>query len=152
MAARGRKPKLTIVKEVMGNPGGRPLNKSEPKIEPGIPEPPEFLGKIALEEWHRRANKLFKMGVLTELDSATLAAYCTAYETFHKAQAELNHADLIVKTSNGTKIQNPLVGIRNKAANDMKTYAAEFGMTPVARTKITATEQKDKDEAEKFFG
>jgi hypothetical protein len=45
---------------------------------------------------------------------------------------------LMIKTSNGNAIQNPLVGTANKAAADMVRYAAEFGMTPSARVNTTA--------------
>ncbi len=43
---------------------------------------------------------------------------------------------LMIKTSNGNAIQNPLVGTANKAASDMVRYAAEFGMTPRARVRL----------------
>ena len=43
---------------------------------------------------------------------------------------------LMIKTSNGNAIQNPLVGAANKAAADMMRYVAEFGMMPSARTRI----------------
>ncbi len=38
---------------------------------------------------------------------------------------------LMIKTTNGNPIQNPLVGIANRAMVDMVRYAAEFGMTRV---------------------
>jgi P27 family predicted phage terminase small subunit len=43
---------------------------------------------------------------------------------------------LMIKTSNGNAIQNPLVGTANKAASDVVRYAAEFGMTPSARVRL----------------
>jgi P27 family predicted phage terminase small subunit len=44
---------------------------------------------------------------------------------------------LIVKTKSGNLIQNPLVGAANKAMADMVRYAAEFGLTPSARTRVS---------------
>ncbi len=44
---------------------------------------------------------------------------------------------LIVMTKSGNLIQNPLVGTANKAMADMVRYAAEFGMTPSARTRVS---------------
>jgi P27 family predicted phage terminase small subunit len=149
--AAGRKPKATVLKLVTGNPGGRALNLKEPKIAPSIPKPPEFLGEIAIKEWQRLAPLLYKMQVLTEVDSTTLAAYCAAYETFYRAELELRDVKLVVKSGNGSLYQHPLVGIRNTAAKDMKVYAAEFGMTPSARSKITTAEPKKDDPAEKYF-
>jgi P27 family predicted phage terminase small subunit len=45
---------------------------------------------------------------------------------------------LMIKTTNGNAIQNPLVGTAHKAAADMVRYAVEFGMTPSARSRINA--------------
>ena len=77
---------------------------------------------------------------------AALAAYCTACARWVQAEraiAEMGKRDmltggLLIKTSNGNAIQNPLVGTANKAASDMVRYAAEFGMTPSARANTTA--------------
>ena len=40
----------------------------------------------------------------------------------------------------GHMIQNPLVGVANKAMNDMVRFAAEFGMTPAARSRVSVSE------------
>lgn len=155
----GRKPKPTHLKLVTGNPGKRSLPKREAKTKPALPKPPPFLTADAVEEWNRIARQLFNLGVLAEIDRAALAAYCQAYGRWAQAEkalkqmAERDHltGGLMIKTSNGNAIQNPLVGTANKAASDMMRYAAEFGMTPSARSRITATppEQEDRDE---FFG
>src|SRR5690606_29056981 len=48
----------------------------------------------------------------------------------------LRGSELVVWTGNGNLIQNPLVGISRRAAADMLRFAAEFGMTPSARSRI----------------
>jgi phage terminase small subunit len=45
---------------------------------------------------------------------------------------------LIKSQGNGDAIQNPLLGIARRAANDMVRYAGEFGMSPAARARIRA--------------
>lgn len=45
-------------------------------------------------------------------------------------------SELVVWTGNGNLIQNPLVGVSRRAAADMLRFAAEFGMTPSARSRI----------------
>jgi len=57
------------------------------------------------------------------------------------AKDELNAA-LMIKTTSGNAIQNPLVGIANKAKADMVRYAVEFGMTPSARSRVTANPEE----------
>ena len=59
----------------------------------------------------------------------------------------------MIKTTNGNAIQNPLVGTANKAATDMVRFAAEFGMTPSARSRINVTPPGEgaEDPAARFF-
>ena len=107
------------------------------------------------------ASWLHKIGLLSEVDRAALAAYAQAYGRWVQAEraiARMAEKDqltggLMIKTSNGNAIQNPLVGTANKAASDMMRYAAEFGMTPSARTRIEPqASDKNADPADRFFG
>lgn len=153
---RGRKPKPTHLKLVTGNPGRRKLNEREPKPELLRPMPPEHLSDEAKVEWGRVIDELFAIGLVTKLDRAALAAYCQAYGRWAQAEKALAAADLVVETSNGNAVQNVLVGIANKAMADMVRYAAEFGMTPSARSRIEATPKEPakgrKDDPAQFFG
>jgi P27 family predicted phage terminase small subunit len=158
---RGRKPKPTHLKLVKGNPGKRPINEREPVPTNKLPSPPAFLADEAKVEWGRVSEELYRIGVLTDIDRAALAAYCQAYARWAAAEKAINAmaaADLVAgglltSTSNGNKIQNPLVGIANKAAADMVRYAAEFGMTPSARSRIKAEGRDEKDDpAAQYFG
>ena len=142
----GTKPKPTHLKLVTGNPGKRTLNRKEAKAKASIPVAPHHLTADAVEEWNRVATELYNLGILSEIDRAALAAYAMAYGRWVQAEraiAKMAEKDqltggLMIKTSNGNAIQNPLVGTANKAAADMMRYAAEFGMTPSARSRIAA--------------
>ena len=48
---KGRKPTPRNLKIVRGNPGKRPMGAREPQPEVNVPEPPDFLGKIAKEHF-----------------------------------------------------------------------------------------------------
>jgi P27 family predicted phage terminase small subunit len=142
----GRKPKPTHLKLVTGNPGKRPLPQAEAKVAPARPSPPPHLSDEAKVEWGRVSEDLFKVGLLSDVDRAALAAYCQAYARWVQAERAITEmakrdqltGGLMIRTSNGNAIQNPLVGTVNKAAADMVRYAAEFGMTPSARSRINA--------------
>lgn len=158
---RGRKPTPTHLKLVTGNPGKRKLNAREPMPARSMPEPPPHLAEEAKAEWARISEELYRLGLLTKADRAALAAYCQSYARWVKAEsavAKMAERDeltggLMIKTTNGNAIQNPLIGIANKAMGDMMRYAAEFGMTPSARSRITANpNDEDKDPAAEFFG
>jgi P27 family predicted phage terminase small subunit len=157
---KGRKPTPTYLKLVTGNPGRRPL-KARAEPQGGVPRPPAVLGADAVAEWRRVAVKLSRLGLLATIDRAALAAYCQAYGRWVAAERALAlmaerdpvTAGLLIKTSNGNAIQNPLVGIANKAAAAMVRYAAEFGMTPSARSRVEgAPEGRNGDAAAaKYF-
>jgi P27 family predicted phage terminase small subunit len=156
----GRKPKPTQLKLVTSNPGKRTLNRKEAKTKAATPAPPAHLTADAVEEWNRVATELFNLGILSEIDRAALAAYAMTYGRWVQAEraiARMAEKDqltggLMIKTSNGNAIQNPLVGTANKAAADMMRYAAEFGMTPSARSRISAEPPEEGgDSADRFF-
>ena len=123
MATRGRKPVPSAIKLIQGNPGRRPINKREPKPKPKVPSPPSALKGEALREWKRITKVLGPMWMLSDLDRAVLAAYCTAYARWKAATDGITaaakstgHGGLLVETRNGNLIQNPLVGIQRRAA------------------------------------
>ena len=144
MSTRGRKPTPTHLKLVRGNPGKRAINHAEPKPEVVLPSPPAELSEDALAEWNRVAGELHHLGILTAIDRAVLAAYAQAYGRWvqaERAAAKMAEKDqmtggLMIRTTNGNAVQNPLIGVANKAMADMVRYAAEFGMTPSARSRI----------------
>lgn len=157
----GRKPKPTVLKLVTGNPGRRKLNAAEAKLPPARPKPPEWLNDIAQAEWDRIIGELYEGGLMTNVDTYALCAYCMAVARWRMAEQALkrmgdqdptNHA-FMVRTSKGTAIQNPLVGIANQARDAMVRLAAEFGMTPSARSRVTAVPPNDAnpDPADEFF-
>lgn len=153
---RGPKPSPTNVKMVMGNPGKRPLPQNEPRPKSGKPCAPAHLNEDAKLEWVRVERELESLGILSGLDRAAFAAYCQAYGRWVQAERTLskmnNQAEgLVIKTSNGNMIQNPLVGIANKAMADMVRYAAEFGMTPSARSRVSVGDQEGDDPADEFL-
>jgi P27 family predicted phage terminase small subunit len=159
---RGRKPTPTTLRLVKGNPGRRPVNDGEPNVHSGIPSPPAELNEYARTEWKRVARHLRHSGLLSPIDRAALAAYCQSYGVWRQAEqalARMAAADpttqgLLIRTSNGNAVQNPLLGIANKARSDMVRFAAEFGMTPSARSRVTADKEqgaKQQDPARKYF-
>lgn len=146
MAIRGVKPRPTYLKLLEGNPGKRALPANEPKPEPlkVVPDPPSHLSPEAREEWARLAPVMVAQRLLTAIDVGAFASYCQAYGrwvqaeraiTKMRARDELTDA-LMIRTTGGNAIQNPLVGVANRAHELMLKTAIEFGMTPSARTRV----------------
>lgn len=144
MGARGPKTKPTALKLAEGNPGKRALPRNEPKPPPALPDPPDFLNEYAREEWDRVAETLFRVGTLTRIDQSMLACYCTAFARWRQAEEDLERMaqsdpsthGTVIRTKKGNLVQNPLVGVANTARLHMQRLAAEFGLSPSARTQI----------------
>lgn len=156
MSIRGAKPTPTNIKLLLDNPGQRPLQKNEPQPRAARPKPPAHLNDDAQQEWERVIDELVSVGIMSGLDRAALGAYCQAYGRWAQAERALakmsNQADgLIIKTVSGNMIQNPLVGVANKAMADMVRYSAEFGMTPSSRSRISALDADGYDPADEFL-
>jgi P27 family predicted phage terminase small subunit len=126
-----------------GNPGKRPMNKSEPRPEPMVPECPRELGPVARQEWDRLAGELGKLKILTALDRAALAAYCGAYALWAEATEAIQKYGTMVKSPTGYPVQSPYVSIANRQAEIMMRIASEFGFTPASRSRISTPLRED---------
>jgi len=133
----GRKALPTNLKLLKGTMRTGRLNLDEPTPDVEVPEPPAFLATEALEEWCRITPLLVKLGIISQIDRTALAAYCQTYGRWAQAEAAIIKAGLLSKTINGNIIQSPLLGIANRAMEIMRSYLAEFGMTPASRYKIS---------------
>jgi P27 family predicted phage terminase small subunit len=137
----------THLRLLRGNPGKRAIKpEPEPPVPDKPPEPPLFLSEDAKNEWWRVAPELHALGLLTILDHMPLAAYCEAYSRWvvaerllaTEAENDPETKGLTICGSSGSPIQNPLLKIARNAAADMVRFAGEFGMTPVARSHLSA--------------
>ena len=156
---KGPSPKPTNLKVLEGNPGKRPLSLNEPQPKPALPLCPNFLKGAAKKEWQRLSPELYTLGLLSLIDRAALAAYCSAYGMWVEVEHELMQMrksnkelamlkkkyperniqsanGLVRQTSNGNWIMEPLLGVRKQALEQMHKFLTEFGMTPASRTRI----------------
>jgi P27 family predicted phage terminase small subunit len=141
----GPPPTPSYLKLLRGNPGKRPLNKGEPQptIADVPPEPPPFLSNYAVEEWRRVAPELHRLRLLTSIDATLFAVYCESFADWRSASevvAAMAAEDpathgLLVPSKSGD-VANPIVAVVSNAARAMLRFAGEFGLTPVARTRI----------------
>ena len=138
MAQRGRKPKPTAIKELEGNPGKRPLNTMEPTPPNVSIHCPQYLLPDARKEWKRLAPILIQMGLLTAADVVPFAAYCTAFARWKEAEEEISRHGSIYKDNEGRIRPNPYIAIANQQLKEIKSFAAEFGLTPSNRSAMIA--------------
>ena len=148
----GPPPKPTALKVLAGNPGRRPLNRREPRIvSKSPPRCPSHLNADARREWRRIVRWYRACGLLTLLDRAALTGYCQHYSRAVKADRSIEKTGLLIKTSQGNVIQNPLVGISNHSWSQVLRFGKEFGLTPASRARLEAPEQVEEDEFEAYL-
>jgi len=163
---RGRRPTPTVLKELAGNPGHRPLNDAEPAPERVAPEMPKGMAAAARREWEFMVPVLLRLGVLSNIDGKALAAYCDAYAMWEAARRDLFKHGMVYDTPIFDKEGNvvmhegrllmkrqpsPSFSQWNTAAKLMKSYLIEFGLTPASRSKLKITKQAEVDPMEGFL-
>lgn len=133
---RGRKPKPTALKLAEGNPGKRRINPVEPLPPGSLPEAPPHLSTDGAAEWARLAQALNAIGLLTQIDRATLAAYCQCYGRWVEAERKLAETPAILRMPSGYVQQSPWLTISNKQLELMARFMAELGLTPASRSRL----------------
>lgn len=156
MGKRGPRPEPTIIKMAKGNPGKRPLNKSEPKPPSDDITPPDWVTGVARSKWDEVVPKLIGMGVMTNADIDTIARYCTMHEQFVKYLEQVRRGlDVLVIRDDKGKVKymqsTPAATMMTKLAASMLRIEQEFGLTPSARSSIATTQNKQQDDLEAFF-
>lgn len=151
MGKRGPAPKPTELQRLAGNPGHRPLPRGEPHPERGAPSRPDWLLPEAKREWARVVPELDRLGLLTKIDRAALAAYCQCYGRLVQVEKILRSKGLTFKTPNGYIQQRPEVSIAHKERALLRTYCHEFGLSPSARVGLATGEAEDESGAVEQF-
>lgn len=133
---RGRKGKPTALKILEGNLGKRAINGHEPKPPGSLPDCPSHLSVVAHQEWHRIAASLNRIGLLTQVDRTTMAAYCQCYGRWVEAELKLAETPSILRLPSGYIQQSPWLTISNKQLELMVKYMSELGLTPASRSRL----------------
>ncbi len=144
MAGVGRKKKPTNLKMLEGTFRKDRQNKNEPIPENKIPVAPEHLSEEGLNEWRRITPILFDLGLLSDLDMATLAMYCQVWGRVVKYEKIIEKEGELLITEKGNTILSPNMWVVNKAMEQCHKYLTEFGMTPASRAKVTANKDDKK--------
>lgn len=141
-ANSGRKALPRNVHLIQGNRSKKSAAELGADLRPpaGVPEPPDHLTSDALAEWRRVVPLLEAMGIIAEIYRAPLAVYCQAWGRHVHAErklAELGDPALVSTTPSGYQQIGVWLQVSNRAAEQMKTFAAEFGMTPSAISRVS---------------
>jgi len=161
MGRRGPAPTPTHTLRLRGSWRGD-ANDAEPPSIKGRPRCPQWLDAKARHAWRQIVPMLEQMRVLSKVDLHALTLMCRTWSQWREAQEFImQHGETYpVKDKEGQPRylkQFPQVTIANHCAARLTRMFQEFGMTPSARSRITALDsvskgaEKDAGRA-RFFG
>ena len=152
---KGRKPKPTVLKLAIGNPGRRPLNLAEP--HPGalaLRCPREVIDPVAQLEWRRTMVPAIRIGQITAADRVMAIAHCELWATWRSQLADASrHAHIIAVGEKNYPTPNPARVMANKTFQLLVKVDAELGFTPSSRSRVQAVTAPSADlQKDRFFG
>jgi len=109
-----------------------------------------FVNTYAYEEYNRCFVELSEMGVIQTTDITSLIMLCDMWGVYCDMKDSIRGKRYMIDTPNG------LEQTSMSLTNFFRSYAEyfklckEFGLTPIARTKINVTPKQDGDEFEKI--
>ncbi|MDY0748516.1 phage terminase small subunit P27 family [Paucibacter sp. R3-3] len=137
----------------------------QPEVE--IPGCPKHLLPEARKEWRRIAPELERYGLISKLDRSALALYCQAWARLvwseeqlaramgiaetRRAEAEARGEEwkggdgMTIPTPGGHMTYSPHWVIANKAAQQVQTFLAEFGLSPATRGKVSTSAVRQRE-------
>ena len=147
--------KPTKLKAIEGNRGKRPLPENEPQPAIVQPNAPPSLDKRAKKVWDEYAEKLCRLGLLTEVDGEGFGTLCTIIGRLEMIRAEIKKkefkpliVEVVVDSYGNERVKaktNPLLVEERQLQSQQKQWASEFGLTPRGRVGLAVGVGKKKE-------
>lgn len=118
------------------------MNPDAPATNLGTAEPPAWLSERATEIFAQLSATLHGMGIASPDDQMALAMLASRIEEIEICTAVIEDAGRTYCTTatSGDKLvrARPEVAMRSEAMRHAQSLLAEFGLTPAARSKVSA--------------
>lgn len=99
---------------------------------------------VASAEWRRVVPVLEVAAGIGEVDRTTVKDLCVCVARIDQAERDLSERGLMVTAERGT-VKNGAATIAGQYRTQLARYIRELGLSPSARTAITAPESEDDD-------
>lgn len=109
-----------------------------------------FHNDYAFNEYKRAFVELSEMNVIQTTDISSLIMLCDMWGVYCDQKDLIKGGAYLIKTPNGMMQTSPNLTNFFRAYAEYFKLAKEFGLTPIARTKIEMPEQKGKDDFDKL--
>ena len=109
----------------------------------------------AKKEWKRLVEQFRELEVISNLDYNNLGAYCNAFSSYIELTNQLKEEEFTVlyinKFGAENRIENPILKIQIKFAEEMRKFSSLLGLTIDSRLKIATLKiEKIKKGTEEF--
>lgn len=131
---RGRKRKPAAIREAEGNRSRRPI-PDEVKGE-GRPLAAPHLSVEERDAFYKIVRSM-PVGLFCEADTAAIELWAQYLVEYRDCQKQITTTGRLVKGTNGPEA-HPLIPIRDNAARMLHKLGEALGLSPVARTRLTA--------------
>jgi len=108
----------------------------------GMGKCPAWLSREAQSEWQYIVPLLKRLGLLWKTDRATLCAFCSAIGELKRLESIVNEKGETYLTGSGYLRPRPEVAMLHTARQAVRTFAVEFGLTPLSRGKFAVKKDK----------
>jgi P27 family predicted phage terminase small subunit len=134
MSRPGPKPAPSVVRALRGD--GEARRTAEPRPRLTAPAAPRGMSAPARIVWRSLAPELFGLGLLTPLDVPCFEVLCEAVAFFRQARDRIVADGLLVKGRRDGFVTNPAWRVMRDAAQIMRVFASELGLTPAERSRL----------------
>ena len=115
-------------------------------VELGMPPCPRWVKGEAKKHWDTLGPILVQAGLISVVDGDVFSMHCDNVARYADVVEKLNTIeDWLATTPNGFEVQDGYVQIRNKLQEQVMKTAAEFGLTPKARSSVKINKQQQLD-------
>ena len=151
MGARGPAAKPPELKVLEGNRGGRAIDLTSMfRPEVGAPPMPRDLSRDGKKAWKRLVPELLRYNLLSKVDADSLEDLCETIGLIKVLRRSINASQELLLSRNedpagaieectpkGMRIQSPTYQALNREREKLRSWLAEFGLTPAQRARVT---------------
>ncbi len=151
MGARGPAAKPPELKVLEGNRGGRAIDLTTMfRPEVGAPPMPRDLSREGKKAWKRLVPELLRYNLVSKVDADSLEDLCETIGLIKVLRRAINAKQELLlsrnedpagaveaQTPKGMRIQSPTYQALNREREKLRSWLAEFGLTPAQRARVT---------------
>jgi len=136
----GSRPLPTALKQLKGTHQSCRDAKDAPPVNlMALPSPPDYLNQRAADIFRDLALVLHGMKVLSVEDSVMLGLLASRLEEVEEHTFTIESEGYSYVTEKGFVKSRPEVGMRNEAMRHAQSLLIEFGLSPAARSRVSAS-------------